>query len=153
MARVDAFVDYAIHHYQVDPNRIYMTGHSQGGFASWRYAVEFPNKVAAIAPLAGGFFAGGIPGNICNASVVPVWAFHSIDDNTVRVSTGRAPIERIENCGPTQQPRFTTFDGLGHQSHQYVLSLQGMGNALTSDFPFEQNIYEWLMQQDVSLRP
>lgn len=153
MARINAFVDYAIHHYQVDPNRIYMTGHSQGGFASWRYAVEFPNKVAAIAPLAGGFFAGGIPGNICDAAVVPVWAFHSIDDNTVRASTGRAPIERIENCGPPQPTRFTTFDGLGHQSHQYVLSLQGMGNALGSDFPFEQNLYEWLMQQDVSLRP
>lgn len=151
-SRIDAFVDYAIHHYQIDPDRIYMTGHSQGGFVSWRYAVEYPNKVAAIAPLAGGFFAGGIPDNICDAAIVPVWAFHSIDDNVVSVNTGRAPIELIANCGPAVEPRLTLFDGLGHQSHQYVLTLQGMGNALETGDPFEQNLYLWFMQQSIALR-
>ncbi len=152
IGRIDAFVDYAIHHYQIDPDRIYMTGHSQGGFVSWRYAVEHPDKVAAIAPLAGGFFAGGIPDNLCDAAVVPIWAFHSVDDNVVSANTGRAPINLINDCAPAVEPRFTLFDGLGHQSHQYVLTLQGMGNALASDYPFEQNLYEWFMQQNIGLR-
>lgn len=150
--RINGFVDFAIANYQIDPNRIYMTGHSQGGFVSWRYAVEYPDKVAAIAPLAGGFFAGGIPSNICDAAVVPTWAFHSIDDNVVSVARGREPIDLINQCMPENRARFTVFDGLGHQSHQYVLTLQGMGNALAQDDPFDENLYEWFMAQSISQR-
>jgi predicted esterase len=151
--RIDAFVDFAIANYQIDPNRIYMTGHSQGGFVSWRYATDHPNKVAAIAPLAGGFFAGGIPSNICDAAVVPIWAFHSIDDNIVSLNTGRQPIDLINNCPSLKTAaKFTTFDGLGHQSHQYVLSLQGMGNALPSDTLFDKNLYLWMMEQNKNQR-
>lgn len=152
--RIDAFVDYAVNNYQIDVNRIYMTGHSQGGFISWRYAVEHPNKVAAIAPLAGGFFAGGIPTNLCDAAVVPIWAFHSSDDNVVSLATGRAPINLIKQCSNgVIEPRFTVFNGLGHQSHQYVLSLQGMGNALNNEDPFNLNLYQWMMQQNIANRP
>lgn len=147
--RIDAFVDFAISNYQVDPNRIYMTGHSQGGFVSWRYAVDHPDKVAAIAPIAATFFAGGIPDNICDASVVPIWSFHSKDDNVVGVERGREPINLINQCPPTQPARFTVFNGLGHQSHQYVLTLQGMGNALPEDDSFSENLYEWMMQQSL----
>ena len=151
--RIDVFVDYVIHNYQVDPSRIYMTGHSQGGFVAWRYATDYPQKVAAIAPLAAGFFAGGIPNNLCDAAEVPIWAFHSIDDNVVSVETGRRPIELLAACSNSTKPaKFTTFDGLGHQSHNYVLSLQGMGKALSTDDLFDQNLYSWLMSQHISKR-
>ena len=57
--RVHAFVEYALRHYQVDPNRIYMAGFSQGGHIVWRYAVAYPQRLAAAVPLAAGFLSAG----------------------------------------------------------------------------------------------
>jgi len=39
--------------YNVDSNRIYLVGHSNGGFMSYRMAYEHPETIAAIASLAG----------------------------------------------------------------------------------------------------
>lgn len=145
--RMDAFVEFALRNYQVDPDRVYMMGHSQGGLVSWQYAVAHPQKVSAIVPLAGGFFSGGIPDNVCDARGVAVWAFHSEDDNVISVNTGRAAVNALNNCGPAQPARFSVFSGLGHQSHQPVMTLQVFNAALASDDPFDQNLYEWLLEQ------
>jgi len=40
-------------HYSVDENRVYLIGHSNGGFMSYRMAVDHPDTIAAIASLAG----------------------------------------------------------------------------------------------------
>jgi acetyl esterase/lipase len=40
-------------YYHVDPNRIYMTGHSMGGGGTWSIGLEFRDKFAALAPQAG----------------------------------------------------------------------------------------------------
>ena len=39
--------------FRVDPARVYFTGHSNGGFMSYRMACEIPDRIAAILPLAG----------------------------------------------------------------------------------------------------
>jgi hypothetical protein len=63
------------------------------------------------------------------------------------------PVDLINDYPATKnQAKFTTFDGLGHQSHQYVLSLLGMGNALPTDDIFNQNLYSWMMEQNKSER-
>ena len=43
----------------VDPERVYFTGHSNGGFMSYRMACERPDLIAAIMPLAGSTFLTG----------------------------------------------------------------------------------------------
>ena len=40
--------------YNVDSDRIYVTGLSMGGFGAWRLAFHAPDKIAAIAPICGG---------------------------------------------------------------------------------------------------
>ncbi len=37
----------------IDPNRVYLTGHSMGGHGTWQVGVTHPDKFAAIAPSAG----------------------------------------------------------------------------------------------------
>ncbi len=39
--------------YNIDPNRVYLLGHSMGGTGSWSLGVRFPDVFAAIAPNAG----------------------------------------------------------------------------------------------------
>ena len=53
---VDGIVDHVMKTYNIDPDRVYLTGLSLGGGGTWAYAVSdynTDNKFAAIAPIAG----------------------------------------------------------------------------------------------------
>ena len=45
---------------------------------------------------------------------VPIWAFHSADDPTVRSSRSRDMVEAIKAAGGT--PKYTEFPGNSHNS-------------------------------------
>lgn len=147
--RLNAFVDYAINNYQVDPNRIYMSGWSQGGFGTFLYAIDYPEKVAAIAPIAGGLYRG-TPSNLCNISSVPIWAFHGQSDNVIAydgsIGTLRAMSE-VGRCGGSRERRTTIFPGITHPSHTGVYDLQSinMGNGRYNIY--NPNIYDWFLSQ------
>ncbi|MEG8945648.1 prolyl oligopeptidase family serine peptidase [Rosettibacter firmus] len=53
--RIDALevLELAIKKFNIDENRIYLTGHSMGGHGTWHLAVNYPDKFAAIGPSAG----------------------------------------------------------------------------------------------------
>lgn len=48
---ISTIMDDMIQNYGVDPNRVYATGISNGGFMSIRLAMDLSNKIAAIAPV------------------------------------------------------------------------------------------------------
>jgi Bacterial TSP3 repeat len=85
----DKFIAYALGKYNVDPNRVYLTGHSWGGNGAWAHAagtttggVNNADLLAALFPMCGG---GGSPtatgGN--RMANLPTWAFHSYGDQTI----------------------------------------------------------------------
>ena len=41
--------------FNIDPDRIYLTGHSMGGHLSWRTAINLSDRFAAISPMSGGY--------------------------------------------------------------------------------------------------
>ena len=41
--------------YKIDPNRIYLMGHSMGGYGTWSVAMAHPNLFAAIGPISAPF--------------------------------------------------------------------------------------------------
>ena len=49
----NALIDNLTNEFNIDPNRIYSTGISNGAMMSYRLALELPEKIAAIAPVAG----------------------------------------------------------------------------------------------------
>lgn len=61
--------------YRIDPNRIYITGHSMGGHLTWRSAFGYPGAWAAVSPMSGGydFVAQGLMPLLFN---VPGYATH-----------------------------------------------------------------------------
>lgn len=73
--------------YNIDPNRIYVLGHSMDGFGSWTAIWMEPNQFAAAIPCA----VGLVPWyDYARFKDVPTWAFHSADDPIVSVKYTRA---------------------------------------------------------------
>ncbi len=100
----------ALKHYRVDPRRVYVTGVSMGGYATWRLAIEEPARFAAIAPVCG----GGEPQAACRIRNVPVWAFHGARDAVVPLSESQNMVEALQACGG--DVRFTVYPEAGHDS-------------------------------------
>jgi predicted peptidase len=103
-------IDKLIASSQVDPDRIYLTGLSMGGFGSW-YAAAMPgSRFAAVAPVCG----GGDPAWAARYVGLPIWAFHGSDDRAVPVARSREMIGAIRAVGG--EPRYTEYPAVGHDS-------------------------------------
>lgn len=107
---LDALVQQATLLYNVDPERIYLTGMSMGGYGTWNMAVAYPDRFAAIAPICG----GGDPDTVCAIQHVPVWAFHGARDNVVLIRESRKMVDALRECGGSV--RFTIYPNAGHDS-------------------------------------
>jgi predicted peptidase len=94
----------------VDPDRIYLTGLSMGGFGTWDFAIKYPEHFAAIAPVCG----GGDPESACRLKNVPVWAFHGARDSTVPLSASSEMVDAMKECGG--DARLTVYPDAGHDS-------------------------------------
>ena len=72
--------------YRIDTNRVYLTGVSLGGSGTWYLAAKFPERFAAIAPIAGATsHIDFIDNNIKKLVDVPIWTFHGKIDNVVHL--------------------------------------------------------------------
>jgi predicted peptidase len=96
--------------YPIDPDRIYITGISMGGFAVWEALMRHPERFAAAIPVCG----GGDVSHADRIKNVPVWAFHGADDPVVPVECSRSMIKIIKNAGG--QALYTEYPGVGHNS-------------------------------------
>lgn len=94
--------------HRIDPDRIYVTGLSMGGYATWSLAIEQPWRFAAIAPVCG----GGDPRRVGRLRRVPVWAFHGAKDPVVPASASRRMVEALARCGG--DARLTIYPEVGH---------------------------------------
>jgi len=72
IAALAALLDEIETTYLVDPDQVYVTGLSMGGYGTWALATAYPHRFAAIAPICG----GGDPSTVCAIRHLPVWAFH-----------------------------------------------------------------------------
>ncbi len=95
---------------RVDPDRLYVTGLSMGGYGTW-YAAGMPgSRFAAAAPICG----GGDPEWAKRYLDLPLWAFHGSDDRAVPVGRSREMIEAIKAAGG--DPKYTEYPAVGHDS-------------------------------------
>lgn len=81
VAYIGGLIDDVLDTWPVDPKKVFLIGHSNGGFMSYRMACERADVIAAIAPLAG--LASSMP-SACNPSrPVNVLHMHGTMDQTV----------------------------------------------------------------------
>jgi polyhydroxybutyrate depolymerase len=80
-----ALIDAVSAEWSVDPRRIYLVGHSNGGFMSYRMAYEHPERIAAIASLAGAAQGGQRP---APAAPVNILQIHGTADDVIEYGGG-----------------------------------------------------------------
>jgi len=95
---------------RVDPDRVFVTGLSMGGYGTWYAAGMTGSRFAAAAPVCG----GGDPEWAGRYVSLPVWAFHGDADNAVPVGRSREMIAAIKNAGG--EPKYTEYPEVGHDS-------------------------------------
>jgi predicted peptidase len=111
VAKLDAIVDRVTATLPIDPDRVYLTGLSRGGHATWRWAAMEPSRFAAIAPIAG----RGDPATACALKDLPVWALHGDRDDVVVPEGSFAMARAIRACGG-RKSRLTIYPDLGHNA-------------------------------------
>lgn len=81
--------------FNIDPNRIYVTGLSMGGHGTWDLISRLPNRFAAAVPMSG----KADPTQASAILNMPIWAFHGESDTVVLASGSRGIIYEMENLG------------------------------------------------------
>jgi predicted esterase len=82
--------------YIIDPDRIYLTGHSMGGFGTWTVAMSHPDVFAAIAPISGG---STNPAGMSKITHIPELVVHGDNDPTVPVDRSRVMVAMGKKLG------------------------------------------------------
>ncbi|GJM31501.1 MAG: hypothetical protein DHS20C18_05020 [Saprospiraceae bacterium] len=93
---INAIIDTLHEHYNIDLNRVYSCGMSNGGFMSYRLACELTDRIAAIASVTGSM-APGIPEQCTPSRQIPVMQIHGTADPIVPYlgSLTNIPIEDL----------------------------------------------------------
>jgi polyhydroxybutyrate depolymerase len=78
----------------IDPDRVYITGHSRGGMMSYRLGCELSDLVAAIAPVSGNMATASGSADVPCAPTNPisVLATHGTADGTIPMAGGKVDI-------------------------------------------------------------
>ncbi len=104
--------------YNIDLTRVYVTGHSMGGFGSWFFGSKYPEWWTACAPCAGG---GGPDAVLTND--LPVYVYHGSDDPVVPVGSDRNAASLLRGDGKKKVVKdfvYTELDGVKHSFPEWV---------------------------------
>jgi len=107
---LEALTEELIGELNVDEDRVYLTGLSMGGAATWELGVRHPEWFAAIAPICG----WSVPSKASRLKNVAVWAFHGRRDKVIPV---QETINMINSINETNtDARLTIYPDAGHDS-------------------------------------
>jgi len=130
---LNALLNHVIKTYQVDEQRVYLTGLSMGGYGSWSMAAAYPNRFAAVVPICG----GGNPATAEKIKGIPIWVFHGEKDTVVPFSQSERMVKALEEVGG--KVKFTRYPEAGH-------------DAWTETYR-NPKLYEWLLEQKREEQP
>jgi predicted peptidase len=122
-----AILDEVAQTHRIDPDRVYVTGHSMGARGALYAAYKMPERFAAVIALAP---VGPITAWAEKLAALPLWIFHGPNDQFTPLKEVEELIHAIEAKG--SHPQFTVLPGRDH----YILDVY--------DRP---DLYQWLAQQ------
>jgi poly(3-hydroxybutyrate) depolymerase len=117
--------------FKVDEDRIFVTGHSMGGFGTWDWAIEDPGRFAAIAPVSG---CSNSRDSISAWKLrnLPIWVFHGETDNIVGIGCNTEMVNELKKF--STKVKFTVYPNRGHDTWE---------QTYTND-----ELFSWMAEQD-----
>lgn len=136
-----ALVEQYVEKYNVDPDRIYVSGVSMGGAGTWKALREYADVFAAGVPVCGTPFdnkwteASGLPEDVddwvSELKDMPIWAFHGAKDDVCLPDAHRMLFERFTAAGGKM--KYTEIAEAGHDVTKWLSS--------------EEDLFDWLFSQ------
>ncbi|MBQ6847426.1 MAG: prolyl oligopeptidase family serine peptidase [Clostridia bacterium] len=126
---VKRLVDEMILKYNGDTDRVYITGISLGGMATWNMLYAYPNFFAAAVPVCGGV-AYRDPTPYLS---VPTWIYHGTEDTVVSYNLSWNIYQDILNAGG----KLAKF-----------VSMEGMPHRIWHDVYADRNLFCWMFSQN-----
>ena len=120
-------LQYVKNNYRADPERIYLTGLSMGGFGTWTLAMKHPEEFAAIIPICG----GGDTSEAWKLRNTPIWCFHGALDNSVPVEMDQQMVNAVKPFNASVY--FTVYPDANHNSWERTYN--------------NDSIYQWLLSK------
>lgn len=114
---INALIDDVIENYQVDTDRIYLTGLSMGGYGSWILATAYPDKFAAVVSVSGSGYRVPDPNleTLCTLKDIPFWAIHGDADRISQPAANEFYADTLKiSCDG--DITWTLYEGEGHMS-------------------------------------
>jgi predicted peptidase len=127
-----AFLDEVMAEYDADANRLYLAGNSLGGEGAWALSMAYPERFAAVVPVA------SLPyrmNEVCVLKDVPVWIFHSEKDTDCSPVPIQLMAETLEACGG--DVKFALYPDLDHATS----CVQAI---------YTPELYDWFLQHSLA---
>ncbi len=147
--RVFLLLDALAKEFPIDTDRVYVLGHSGGGFGTWASVAEQPNRFAAAISSAG-WLAPWFDANAIKD--VPIWSFQGAKDKTSQVGLGYATFERMKAIGA--KVKFTEVANIGHGVGAIAFSYAGDTTANTGVTKYASDrcdktadVWDWLFSK------
>lgn len=118
--------------YDIDKSRIYVSGLSMGGCATYDLIMRYPKKFAAAIPICGW-------GDTSKAELIkniPIWIFHGAKDDVVNVKHSRKMFNTLKKLNGFVQ--YTEYLNVKHESWLFAFK--------------EPELLDWLFKQKKNVK-
>ena len=159
-----AFVDYLISSlsqmYNINLDRVYATGMSNGGFMSFLLACQLSNKIAAIASVTGSMTTQTL--NECDPQrEVPILQIHGTNDPIVPyngIQEWNTPIDNVldywvlnNQCSPN--PEVNDLEDINNDNGftvQEIIYNNGLNGSMVKHFKVNGGTHVWFQDEDIN---
>ena len=97
--------------YKGDDERIYVSGLSMGGIATWELLQRYPDRFTAAVPVCG----RGDTSLAYRLTNIPIWIYHGTADTTISFYASQDMYDAIVNAGGNMAD-FKILSGVGHNA-------------------------------------
>jgi predicted peptidase len=148
--RVFLLLDAMAEEFPIDTDRVYVLGHSGGGFGTWTAVAEQPDRFAAAITSAG--WLG--PWSDANAvKDVPIWSFQGAKDKSSQVNLGNETFQRMKTIGANM--KFTEMANRGHNVGEAAFQYTGDSSVEGGVTKYASarcdrtaDVWDWLFSQN-----
>lgn len=118
-------IDQLRQEFNIDNDRLYLTGLSIGGWGTWSFLSKSAARFAAGVPAAGHIDNKWVQEPVDQQALafiarVPVWAYYATDDGDPKIWRIQALVKRLRALGGN--PIHTEVDKIGHTAWEYAYS-------------------------------